>query len=652
MMVFILLSCSISGCYGNSTNKQVEEETSNSEDLISESSIPNNSNPQICLTAPTFEIKTLNRTNIEDIHTDESGNFNLSEHLGKTIILDFTAVDFTNREYIHQKLKVIKNNVSSSVLIVSIGVWGESLEYIDSSFGKGSSELPWIVGVPGSIRENLTYFYGLSSLLLPSVVVIDKLGYVIDKLYSVNGNWSKLEEAVNISDNNENTKYLRQQYYPSAPYPPCHIKNIDYDDDGIDDDFDTDIDGDGWLNSKEQICKTDPIDEKSIPIDTDGDGLCDDWDDWDNDNDSFNNNIDDCPLIAGSSYIPLGCSPDSDSDGVSDPFERTQYGTDIYEWDTDGDGFGDGEEIENGTNPLDSENYPIIESNGHCIDLDEDNIPNNPNEGLLGDPDNDGLTNYQEYILGTNCTNWDSDGDGLNDGWEYNYLLNPLSFDSKDEDLDNDGLTNIQEHSNNTNPLSNDTDNDGLNDSFEISWIEALNGSTLHDTDNDGFRDGPCDWDTDGDGMSDFYETIYINILNPMDPFDRYYDFDEDGLTNFEESLINTNPNDNDTDGDGMPDGWELVNGLNATSILTPNGANDDPDADGLTNLEEFNVRDLNGDGIIEGMSTDPLIFDSDEDGLGDGWEVANGTDPTAADSDGDGVDDGTDEYPLNPNQS
>ncbi len=88
-------------------------------------------------------------------------------------------------------------------------------------------------------------------------------------------------------------------------------------------------------------------------------------------------------------------------------------------------------------------------------------------DGTSDDYDSDGLSNDQETSLGTNLFHPDSDGDGMTDGWEVQYGLNPLVFEDSNADEDGDSLTNVEEFILGTNPLSADTDNDGEGDAVD-----------------------------------------------------------------------------------------------------------------------------------------------------------------------------------------
>jgi len=145
----------------------------------------------------------------------------------------------------------------------------------------------------------------------------------------------------------------------------------------------------------------------------------------------------------------------------------------------------------------------------------------------------------------------------------------------------------------------------------------------LIDTDGDGISDGR-DPDDDNDGMPDEWEEMWG--LDPLNKTDSGQDPDMDGLTNLQEYENSTNPLLGDTEGDGLPDKYEIDQGLDPLR----NDSGEDPDSDGLPNGEEYY------------WDTDPLESDTDGDGMPDGWEVEHGFNPayekdSLSDEDGDG---------------
>ena len=128
-----------------------------------------------------------------------------------------------------------------------------------------------------------------------------------------------------------------------------------------------------------------------------------------------------------------------------------------------------------------------------------------------------------------------------------------------------------------------------------------------------------------------------------------------------------------DTDGDGLPDDWEILHDLDPEDngdVDPVNGADGDPDADDLSNIDEF-VRgtdprdpDSDDDTLIDSVEnntgmyvspmqtgTNPLNPDSDGDTLRDDAEIEENpffSDPNNPDTDGDGLDDAS-EQAANP---
>lgn len=355
--------------------------------------------------------------------------------------------------------------------------------------------------------------------------------------------------------------------------------------------------------------------------------------------------------------------PDSDRDGLSDYYETKYTLTDPNNADSDSNSIPDG--LEN--------------KDGDLLD--------NLQEVLFGSDPNVDDVSFSTYGL-------DSDGDGLLDIFEINLFEN-YDINSADnnangipdglEDLDGDSLSNIEEMKFETDPLTKDSgldsDGDGLTDFQEIN--ATFTDPNLEDTDGNGILDGLEDpdndsldnltemqlgsdplvanvstniLDSDNDGLTDYQEITFTKT----DPFvadsdsngtnDTFEDLDSDGLTNFQEMKLGTDPlvSDShqlrkDSDGDGLVDLYEIK----------------------ITNTDPL-LADSNSDGILDGQSdvdndglsvfvellfgTNPLVKDkardTDNDGLTDTQEILiTLTNPNVSDTDGNSISDADEDF-------
>ena len=156
---------------------------------------------------------------------------------------------------------------------------------------------------------------------------------------------------------------------------------------------DTDDDGDGHLDTFENDCGSDSLNATSIPLDMDGDEICD------------------------------GLDEDIDGDGIFNILETntgvynstTDTGTDPLNPDTDGDGICDG---------------PSAPANGGCV-AGADDFPFDPSASK--DTDGDGMP---DTLTGTSTSvpplveDLDDDDDGVDDELESDCDTNPLDAES------------------------------------------------------------------------------------------------------------------------------------------------------------------------------------------------------------------------------
>jgi len=415
------------------------------------------------------------------------------------------------------------------------------------------------------------------------------------------------------------------------------INDPDSDKDGMDDgwefyhglnpfdasDASEDTDGDGFSNLEEFNEGTDPNDSDSVPEypeDSDSNGLPDVlekmYEDHPDKADSDGNGINDLQEAYSEAY-----PQDSDRDGLPDIVE-VMYGTDKNNADSDSDGMNEGWEVYNELNPLDKKDASedpdedsfsnLEEYKGRSCPDDPDSVPDSYRPK---DSDGDDLPDVVEAIYGTGPKKADSDGDGMNDGWEvYHKLLNPPD-NGADDDRDEDGFSNRDEFYSGTDPddpnatpdnpshgeYPKDTDKDGLPDVVEERYGTDKDKP---DSDSDGMTDGwevynnfhPLTKDSADDPDGDEYSNLeeFKAGSDPKDsksvPEQYLKDTDDDGLTDMAETEIcKTDPENADSDGDEMTDGWEVYNELDPLA----DDADNDPDEDSLTNFDEFNAGTL-----------------------------------------------------------
>ncbi|MCQ2367704.1 MAG: hypothetical protein MJ109_01650 [Kiritimatiellae bacterium] len=139
-----------------------------------------------------------------------------------------------------------------------------------------------------------------------------------------------------------------------------------------------------------------------------------------------------------------------------------------------------------------------------------------------------------------------------------------------------------------TDPTMEDTDGDGLSDGYEYAlWYRAHVG---YEYMKDGEKRYEVNWvgrkfdenapNNPKDILNTTIEALYDPLIAISADDRKNRDTDNDGLSDYEEYALGTNPVDYDTDGDGIPDGWEVMAGLDPLNGKDGDGDNDNTDGD------------------------------------------------------------------------
>ena len=369
---------------------------------------------------------------------------------------------------------------------------------------------------------------------------------------------------------------------------------------------------------------------------------------------------------------------DTDLDGLTDQAEVTGTPrTDPNKGDSDSDGFNDPAEIQAGTDPNNGEDNPLTFV-----------IANSQAEfsGVQGS--NGWFNGYRNYTLDGGATNYDASvdfipyegGAGMGDwdgfaqmwtgsAWDLNTAAaGPWTFQNA-SGIHPNGINSppTEEHWAIRRWVASELTNDTP---VAILWLVqkqaaaggGVTGSLHVNGDQVDFETIP------GTATSNEVRRYYLNLkkddvidlaVTPQGPADRNDPSDGSISWFWVDTRLPREPRQPngdlfipanataDSDADGLVDFWELIYAANLTTF-TGTGDND---ADGLPNTGEL-TRDTN-----------PLVADTDEDGLSDAAETKTGTfvsatdtgsNPRLGDSDGDGLSDSAEvqTHQTNPNKT
>ncbi|WP_299978504.1 pentapeptide repeat-containing protein [uncultured Pseudoteredinibacter sp.] len=371
-----------------------------------------------------------------------------------------------------------------------------------------------------------------------------------------------------------------------------------------------DSDGDGLTLAEEYAAGTNPTE-----TDTDGDGLSDQYElEYQNLPDRLNTFVqaklqlgnfnDFLNPVSGEAISTAGlhyeAAADYDNDGLNNLAEA-QNGANPYHHDSDDDGMDDVFELASA-------------SQASCVSLSY-RLRLNDASDANADPDGDKLSNQLESELGSDICNPDSDGDGINDGFEHKSNTSLISAAERPVDSDGNGVPDDIEN-------LVDSDGDGFSDGDEKANgtdPDDAASKPANDVDGDNISD-LSDTDNDNDGYSDQDEQD--NGTNPRDSGDTPVDFDGDKISD---------RNDDDDDNDGYSDADEEANKTNSKDAADKPADLDgdfvsdllDADADGNGNNEPRieNLR-ISGSPEVGGELIASFDYVDDEGDAEQGTEV------------------------------